>query len=104
MKPRLAGLMFVPGLLSGAGIIWGGTKVFASSILLAVLMIAIGVVTIVLVLRMMVENRAAADRLESTGALTTPHFDYLIWTALVVPMVLVVALLILGITSALANR
>ena len=67
-------------------------------------MMAVGAVTLVLALRMMVGDRSSAKRFESTGELTTPHFDYLIWTALIVPMLLVVALLIIAVTSALTSR
>jgi hypothetical protein len=103
MKPRLVGLRFVPGLLSGAVFVWGGTRVAATNIPLALLMMVIGAITLVLALRMMVGDRGAAERLESTGELSTPHFDYLIWTALVVPMLLVVAILIVAIASATAK-
>jgi hypothetical protein len=71
---------------------------------LALLMMAIGAVTFVVALRVMVGDRSSAKGFESTGELTTPHFDYLIWTALIVPMLLVVALLIIAVTGALGTR
>ncbi len=100
---RFGGLRFLPGLISGATFVWGGTRVAATSIRLAVLMLGIGATTIALALRMMVGDRAGKG-FESTGELTTPHFDYLIWTALLVPMLLVVALVIIAVTSAMTSR
>ena len=98
---RLAGLRFAPTLVCGAVAIWAGTRVAASSAALALLMMAIGAITLVLALRMMVGDRST---FESTGELTTPHFDYLIWTGLIVPMLLVVALLIIAVSGALTSR
>jgi hypothetical protein len=89
--------------MSGVFVIWGGVKVAASSIPLALLMFAIGGGTVVLVLRMMLGG-AAVDRFESTGEISKEHFDYLIWASFLVPMLLVVALLALAITGGLTNR
>jgi hypothetical protein len=104
MKNRLAGVAFVPSLFGGVLIILGGVRVAASNIALGLLMIAIGGCTVVLVVRMMRGGAAAVDSFETTGELNTPHFDYLIWSALVVPMLLVVALLVLAISGALTNK
>ena len=104
MNHRLVGLRFIPGVMSGIAFIWAGTRVGPTSVPVALLMMAVGVITLVLVVRMMLGNRAAAERLESTGALTEPHFDYLIWSALLVPMLLVVVLAVLAITGALTSR
>jgi hypothetical protein len=67
--------------------------------------LAIGGVTILLVARMMVAHREAAKRPpSSTGELTGPSFDYLVWVALGVPMLLVLGLVILAIGGALSSR
>jgi hypothetical protein len=103
MKNRWAGLVFAPSLFGGALVIVAGVRVAASNIPLGLLLMAIGGGTLVLVVRIMLGGRAAVDRFGSTGELTTPHFDYLIWTALIVPMLLVVALLIIAVTRALTS-
>ena len=83
----------------------GGLKVSGSSPPLGLVMLAIGGVTIALVLRMTVERRAAAKRPpSSTGELTGPSFDYLVWVALGVPMLLVLGLAIVAIAGALSSR
>jgi hypothetical protein len=94
----------VIGLITGALFIWAGTRVASTNIPMALLMIAVGAITLVLALRMTLGDRAGGERLESTGELTTPHFDYLIWTALIVPMLLVVGLAIVAITGVLTSK
>ncbi len=104
MKNRLAGVVFVPSLFGGVLAIVGGVRVAAWNIPLGLFMTAIGVGTIVLVVRLMRGGAAAVNSFESTGELNTRHFDYLIWSALIVPMLLIVALLIVVITSALTSK
>jgi hypothetical protein len=97
-------MAFVPSLFGGVLIIVGAVRVAASNAALALLMIAIGGCTVVLVVRMMRGGAAAVDGFEATGELNPRHFDYLIWSALVVPMLLVVALLILALTGGLTSK
>ena len=104
MKNRLAGVVFVPGLFGGVLMIVGGIRVAASNMPLGLLMTAIGVGTVLLVVRLMRGAAGAVNSFESTGELNTRDFDYLIWSALIVPMLLIVALLIVGITSALTSK
>jgi len=104
MKSGMDGLRSVLGVVTGALFVWAGTRVAAANVPLALLMIAIGAATVVLALRMAIGDRAADERLEATGELSTPHFDYLIWTALIVPMLLIGALLIMAMTGALASK
>jgi hypothetical protein len=103
MRPRVGDLRFIPGLMIGVVFVWGGTRVAAASVPVALLMIAIGAVTLVLVVRMMLGDRAAGNRIEATGELTTPNLDYLVWAAFLVPMLMIVALLILAVTGSLSN-
>ena len=104
MKSRLAGAIFVPSLFGGVLMMVGGFRIAAFNVTLGLFMTAIGVGTVVLVVRLMRGGAEAVNSFESTGELDTRHFDYLIWSALIVPMVLIVALLIVGITSALTSK
>jgi hypothetical protein len=98
-------IVFGSALLGGVFTIWAGLKVSGTSLPLGLVMFAIGGVTIILVARMMVADRAASKRPQaSTGELTGPSFDYLVWVALGVPMLLVGGLLILAITGGLTSR
>jgi hypothetical protein len=103
MGHRVVDLTALPALLSGGIITVLGFKVATTSLPSGLFMLAIGGLTFVLGVRML-SNRGAAKRLESTGELTGPHFDYLIWSALGVPMLMVLALAILAITGALNTR
>jgi hypothetical protein len=104
MGHRFVGLIDLPRLLVGVIGVVLSVKIATTNLLFGLFMLSITGLTLVLAVRAMVANRGAAKRLESTGELTRPNFDYLVWIALGMPMLLVVALLILAITGALTSK
>ncbi len=75
----------------GGGLAWMGG-----------LLLGIGVVTAVLAIRREVGSGRRADvlGLDGSGELGSSAFDYLVWTAIGVPMILVLGLLVFVLTGA----
>ena len=73
------------------------------------LLIAVGVVTVVLLVRVLLGSLSARDGTTPDGTtpngdLSGPYFDYVIWVALGVPMLAILAFAILAVTGALNGR
>jgi hypothetical protein len=69
--------------------------------------IGVGVVggaSLVLFVRVVREMASATRTTDPIGELTSPFFDYIVWAAISVPMVLVALLLVLLVTGALGSR
>jgi len=96
--------MLVPAVVSGVVTILLSFKIAATNLALGLFVMGFGAITTVLMVRRILAHRGAEERLVDVGELRGPEFDYLIWTALGVPMFLVVALVILAITGALSSR
>jgi hypothetical protein len=85
------------GILSSAWRMIGGGLAWMGGLLLGV-----GVVTAVLAIRRERGSGRRADSLglDDSGELGSSAFDYLVWTAIGVPMILVVGLLVFVLTGA----
>jgi hypothetical protein len=103
-ESRLVAVVFLPALVGGLVGVWAGIKVIGLNLPVGLILLAMGCVTTVLVARMILSRPDAASQLVSTGELSGPHFDYIIWIALGIPALLVLALAILAVTGGLAPR
>jgi hypothetical protein len=101
---RFVGLFCMPTLLGGVVVMWAGLKVAGTSLPIGLLILAGGGVTTVLVARMIVTGPTIARRMVSSGDLSGPYFDYIIWLAIGLPMLLLVGLVILAIGGGLTSR
>jgi hypothetical protein len=104
MGSRFARLIYLPALVGGIVVMWAGIRVAGSSLPVGLIILALGAVTTILVARMVLRGPAAAKQQVANGDLTGPYFDYIMWVALGVPMLLVVGLVILAITGGLSSR
>ena len=109
MRPRLIALIYVPPIVGGAAIVWAGVRLAMTNLPVGLLLIAMGVVTVVLLVRVLLGSLSARDGTTSDGTaangdLTGPYFDYLMWVALGVPMLAILAFAILAVTGALSGR
>ena len=99
MRSRIVALVYIPAILGGAVTVWAGLRLATTSLLVGLPLVAVGAVTVVLVVRLMLGRLAAPDGTTPTGDLSGPYFDYIIWVALGVPMLVILALAILLITG-----
>jgi hypothetical protein len=88
MRPRLIALIYVLPIVGGAAIVWAGVRLATTNVPLGLLLIAMGVVTVALLVR----------------DLTGPYFDYLMWITLGIPMLAILAFAILAVTGAMASH
>jgi hypothetical protein len=101
---RFIGLLYVPTLLGGVVVMWAGVRVAGTSLPVGLMILAIGGVTTVLVARMIVGGPTIARRLTSSGDLSGPYVDYIIWLAIGLPMLMGLGLVILAIMGGLTPR
>jgi len=109
MRPRLIALIYVLPIVGGAAIVWAGVRLAMTNLPIGLLLIAMGVVTVALLVRVLLGSLSARDGTTPDGTtpngdLTGPYFDYVIWVALGVPMLAIVAFAILAVTGALNGR
>ena len=103
MRPRLIALIYVLPIVGGAAIVWAGIRLATTNLPVGLLLIAMGVVTVVLLVRVLLGS-LSPDGTTPNGDLTGPYFDYVIWVALGVPMLAILAFAILAVTGALSGR
>ena len=109
MRTRLIALIYVLPIVGGAAIVWAGIRLATTNLPVGLLLIAVGVVTVVLLVRVLLGSLSARDGTTPDGTtpngdLTGPYFDYVIWVALGVPMLAILAFAILAITGVLSGR
>jgi len=109
MRPRSIALIYVLPIAGGAAIVWVGIRLATTNLPVGLLLVAMGVVTVALLVRVLVGSLSArddttADGTTPTGDLTGPYFDYIMWVALGVPMLAILAFAILAVTGALGGR
>jgi hypothetical protein len=90
-------LLLVPGFLTAACVLWGGLVVTRSSAPIGAAMVAVGAVTIVLLLRMG-RGRGLLEAVRD-GDLSSSAFNYLVWVSLAVPLILGTLLVIMAIAG-----
>ena len=109
MRPRLIALIYLLPIVGGAAIVWAGIRLAMTNLPVGLLLIAMGVVTVVLLVRVLLGSLSAREGTTPDGAapngdLTGPYFDYVIWVALGVPMLAILAFGILAVAGALNGR
>ena len=87
MRPRLIALIYVLPIVGGAAIVWAGIRLATTNLPVGLLLIAMGVVTVVLLVRVLLGSLSARDGTTPDGTtpngdLTGPYFDYVMWVAL----------------------
>jgi hypothetical protein len=83
-------------MLAALLIVWAGIRSVAlGSALMGILLLAIGGITAALAARQLINRvRSRESGFESSGELATDEFDYIVWTALGLPVLLGLGLLI----------
>ena len=109
MRPRFIAFIYVLPIVGGAAIVWAGVRLAMTNLPVGLLLIAMGVVTVALLVRVLLgslsaRNGTTPDGTTPNGDLSGPYFDYVIWVALGVPMLAILAFAILAVTGALAGR
>ena len=104
MRPRLIALIYVLPIVGGAAIVWAGIRLAMTNLPVGLLLIAMGVVTVVLLVRVLLGSLSAREGTTPNGDLSGPYFDYVIWVALGVPMLAILAFAILAVTGTLNGR
>jgi divalent metal cation (Fe/Co/Zn/Cd) transporter len=99
VKRRWRVLVLLPIQFGWIVMIYGGLRVIElGSTAMGVLLLVTGIATAYLALRRLVAT--ATDRGDTDpGELRGPEFDYIIWTAIGLPVLLMVALLVLLLTG-----
>ena len=108
---RLGRAIYLPALAGEVFVIGASLKLLVTSPPLGLILAATGVVTTVLLLRMIIPGPVVATlagsdgdpRLGPDGDLTGPAFDYIIWIALGLPILMILSLVVLAATGALSH-
>jgi hypothetical protein len=103
--------IYLPALIGEVFVIGASLKLLATSLPLGLILAATGVVTTVLLLRLIVPGPVAATpagsdgdpRFGPDGDVTGPAFDYIIWVALGLPMLMIVSLVVFVVIGALSR-
>lgn len=100
---RFHWLILLPRLFAGVVMIWAGASMARFDLAAGLVFVAIGVVTLVLLVRAMraVSQRSVTEA--NSGDITGPMLDSLVWGVLIVPLLLGAMLVIMAITGRL-NR
>jgi hypothetical protein len=104
MGHRFVVLMAIPGVVIGLIMLWASYRIATTNLLLGLLMFAFGATTAFLMVRRILGSRGPDNDLAEVGALRGPEFDYLIWTALGIPVFLVLFFIVLAVTGGLTSR
>ena len=96
---RFNWLFVVPLLAGGLVLIWAGTRVASANLGMGAVMVVTGAITVVLLIRGLRASPSSPMSAAHAGGLPEPWFDYLIWTAIGVPIVLAVLALVLAIAE-----
>jgi hypothetical protein len=97
-QPRFVWLMFGPQVLFAAILVWIGLATVRSAPLAGIAVVALGVVTAWLLVRMIRQAGSTAAQ-PGSGGVRGPTFDYLIWAAIGAPFLLIAILAILAILA-----
>lgn len=100
----LAGAIYLPLLVGGPVMIWAGARTVGTSLPVGLVLMAIGAVTTILVGRVFVDGVRSGSSPAISGELRGPYFDYLMWTMIGAPFILVALLLILAVTGGLTSH
>jgi hypothetical protein len=97
-----AWIYFVPTALAMTYVIWLAAQMWVADPIPALLLLLVAVPSLVLFTRMM--RRMAADAgSKSTGELSSPEFDYVVWMAIGMPTVFIIGLVLLLVTGKLGE-
>jgi hypothetical protein len=100
---RFAWLFFAPTLLMFSYLLWISATMWRIQPLVSIGVGLVAAVSLVLLARVARGMATGRETPELLGDLRGPSFDYLIWTAIGLPMLMVVVLVILLATGAFTN-
>ena len=88
-------------VITGLAVVWAGARTTElGSAPIGVLLFAVGGITTALAARQLINSVRSPDSgFEASGKLPKDQFDYIVWTAVGVPIVLVLALLVFVLTG-----
>lgn len=93
---RFTGLIYVP---MGLALSWAGITVASSNLALGVVMALAGAITVLLLVRALRASPAVPLSPEHAGGVPEQWVDYLIWTAIGVPIVLALLALVIAVAD-----
>jgi hypothetical protein len=102
-RPQFAWVMLTPILLGQVVMIWVAVRSLATQPLLSILIGLIAVPSFVLLIRRGRQQASDVPLSDPTWTLSSAHFDYLVWTAIGVPFVAILGLVVLLIVDALGG-
>ena len=99
--PRLRLLGPVIQMLTALILVWAGVRTaVVSSVPMGIFLIAVGGITAALAGRQLINRIRTPDSgFESSGELPKDAFDYIVWTAVGLPIVMVIGLLVFVLTT-----
>ena len=100
---RFAWVFFAPALFGMVFVVWLAIRSFAAQPLLAIILGLVGIPSLVLLLRTARQRASHVLPSDPTWELSSAHFDYIVWMAIGLPLVLVTGLLLLLIGGALGT-
>jgi uncharacterized membrane protein len=83
----------IPRLVTAFAFIWAGLYVVRSQVVIGVAMLVVGAISLALVWRLLADARSTGTARDA--GMPRAEFDYLIWMALGVPMILTVLIVLL---------
>ncbi|MFL5648435.1 MAG: hypothetical protein ACJ77V_10900 [Chloroflexota bacterium] len=92
---------FGSAVLTGIFLTTAGVMVLGRNTIVGLAMLAVGAVAIGLAARMAWARRTSVDAAASKGELSRPAQDYLVWTVLGVPILVVVVFVVLAVGGGL---
>jgi len=98
---RFLWLVFGPTFVYAAIFLLAAAKVFQTEPVAGLLMLAIAVVTATLLVRMVFKEASGSGPAVPEGELSGPAFDFLVWGALGVPLLLAAVLVVMLVTGGL---
>jgi chromate transport protein ChrA len=100
---RFVWIYFAPTLLVMSWLIWMTARLGAVQPVTAILLAVVGAVSLLLFSRVIRQMATDAATPDAIGELSPPLFDYIVWTALGVPVLFIAGLLILLLSGALGK-
>ena len=102
-RRRFWWVMFTPVLAGQVLMVWVAVRSLATQPLLSIVIALIAVPSFVLLIRQARQQSSDVPVTDQTWTLSSAHFDYIVWTAIGMPFVAILGLVVLLIVNALGG-
>lgn len=100
---RFVWVYFAPTIFVMTYLIWIPVRMWTDQPAAAIALGLLGIPSLLLFVRMLRRMATDAGTSEMIGDLSPPYFDFIVWTAIGVPMLLVIGLIVLAVSGKLGG-